>query len=101
MTEDDVADTHRAQHICRDLTGERTGLLPVAVLCGNADVGARSRLEGGGQIHKGNAHDHVAGRIRDERLDRVDQFGGFRRRLVHFPVAGNNVFTHAWLLLII
>jgi hypothetical protein len=99
VAQDDVLNADLAQHIGSDLTGESTGLLPVAVLGGHADVGTLGGLQSGGNIDKGNAHHHVAGGILHQRLNGLDEGGSLGGGLVHFPVTGNHILPHDEILL--
>ena len=53
------ADAHGRQHLGRHLTGIGTGFFPVAVLCGDTDIGAPHGLQGGGQVDKGDPDDNT------------------------------------------
>lgn len=98
VTEDDVGDEHGAQHERADFPSEGTVGLVVHVLGPDADVVAvRQHGHGSAEADEGRGDDDihvVAGLGEDEKVfEEVLRLG---RSFVHFPVRGDDRFTHGW-----
>jgi hypothetical protein len=95
VADDDEVDTDLLQHVGADLAGEGTLVFPVHVLRSELDIAALDDFGDRGQREVGrrDGNDHLSDVARGgHHCGR--QLDGFGNRLVHFPVAGDNDFTH-------
>ena len=91
VADDDVFDAQVLEHIGGNLAGVGAGLFIEHVLRAHGDAQVLEGLQGGGDIHEGDAHHHVAplGAGHDG-LNVVGKFLGIAGGHVHFPVAGDD-----------
>ena len=94
VADDDVLHAQILQHIGGDLAGVGAGLLKEHVLCANGHAGILESLDGGGDVHGGDAHHYVAPLgLGQQGLQLLGEFFRLAGGLVHLPVAGDNGLT--------
>ena len=94
VADDDVLHAQILQHVGGDLAGVGAGLLKEHVLCAHGHPCVLEGLDGGGNIHGGDTHHHVAPLgLGQQGLQLLGELLGFAGGLVHFPVAGDNGLT--------
>ena len=95
VADDDVLRARVKQHPRRNLARVRAGLLPVAVLRADADVGSRSRRDRGGHVDRRRAaHDLDVREILRRLDDALHECGRLGRLDVHLPVTGYDFLSH-------
>ena len=91
VADDDVLDAQILQHIGGHLAGVGAGLLIKYVLSAHGHPNVLEGLHGGGDIHGGHAHHHVAPLgAGQQALEFFGKFLGLGGGLVHLPVAGDD-----------
>ena len=102
---DNVFNAHGNKHICAYFAGVCARLFPMAVFGADFDIGAVCSFKGGVNVYIRNAKHNRAVGVLYEGFHSVNNFGGFGRSFVHFPVAGDNGFTgsfvHFYVLLFV
>lgn len=94
MTDHNVFHAEFFQHFRADLARESALIRPCHVLRAELYLAALYGLAYRREVGEGNADDHFGLCFRHEGLEFFYQLDRFRRGLVHFPVAGNDGFSH-------
>ncbi len=99
VSDNDPLRTGISNHLRGYLAGKGALFLFVAILRAHLDIAAARGLHGRVQRGEGGTHyDINFVDTRDKRLQRLDGLHGFADHFVHFPVAGNNWFSHSPIL---
>ena len=94
VADDDIFAAGIGEHVGGNLAGVSAGGVGVAVLSANANAGLAHSADGGGDADGGDTKSNIApAALRQNGLELGHESLGFRRSLVHFPVAGNNGLT--------
>ena len=94
MTENDVLAARVYEHVRGDFAGVGAGGVGVAVFSADADSGLAHRANRCGNADGRHAQRHIApATLGHDRLELGHEFLRLGRRLVHFPVAGNDSLT--------
>src|ERR1700730_1452603 len=86
---------HGVNHGARDFTGEGALLSPTDILRADLDARAFGGVHGRGETgERWTDHRLAVFGIPSERPEFLEERSGFRRRLVHFPIARHYWFSH-------
>ena len=94
VTDDNIFYAQILQHIRRHLAGVGAALFIENILCAHGHPQILEGLHGGGNIHGGYAHHHVAPlSARQQALEFFGKPLGLGGGLIHLPVAGDDGLT--------
>ena len=94
VAEDDILAARVGEHVGRDFAGVSAGGVRIAVLGANADARLAHRADSSGDADGGDAQRHVApAALGHDGLELGHERLGLGRRLVHFPVTGDDGLT--------
>src|SRR2546426_8656656 len=95
VADDDVAAADLGKHRSGDFAGEGAFLDPGNVLAVDGDAGAFCGFDGGRERGERRRNDNVAMFcVRNKREEGGEKRARFRKRFVHFPIAGDYAASH-------
>ena len=93
MSDDNIVDAGVRKHSRRNLARIRAAFLVIHILRANFDIRSLCRFHSRNNVNCRNAEHHVRFLIRYQRSQFFYQCNRFARRLVHFPVSGDNFLS--------